>query len=112
MINFNDGGASLAAATSDNVMQKYLTDDVFFKGEELSVKSCYSLDGKRIRYCDIFSSPPDGLADAIKRIVPKIDMDKIHGIVDSISLLSDVRNEYINKALDLRYEQILYPALK
>ena len=107
-----DCGASLAASMEDGVMRKYLADDVFFRGEELSVKSCYSMEGKKIRYCDIFDSPPPELAEAIKRTVPKIDIGKILNIVDSVTMLSETRNAYIKRALLLRYENILAPALK
>ena len=49
---------------------------------------------------------------AILRVVPKIDMGKVRGIVDSTPLISDTRKEYINQAMELRYKQILAPSLK
>jgi len=106
-----DCGSSLAALIHDDKMKCLLCNETDFKNNEFNKSSCYYMNDKRIFYHVIFKIPPDGLAEAIKRIVPKINMGKIHGIVDSVTELSGVRKEYINKALDLRYEQILYPAL-
>jgi len=105
-----DCGSSLAAGIEDSKMVTLLKDDVFFNGEELYIKSCYSLQGKRIVYYDIFQNPPGPLAEATKRTVPKINMDTINNIITSIPELSDIRKGYLIKALGLRYKQILFPA--
>jgi len=107
-----DCGASLATLIDDSEMKKRLSISSEFKSVELNLRASYSIDGKRVRYCDIFENPPDELTEAIKRMVPKINMDKILDIVDSVQALSDVRKEYLKKALTLRYEQIHLPALE
>ena len=38
-------------------------------------------------------------------------MDHIHRIVDSTPVISKIRKEYLKKAMNIRYEQILLPAL-
>jgi len=70
------------------------------------------MNDRRIRYHEIFKNPPDDLAKAIIRTVPKIDMAEIYVIVDSTPHISDTRKEYLKQALDMRYRQILAPALK
>jgi hypothetical protein len=70
------------------------------------------MGGKRIFYHEIFKSPPDDLKEAIKRAVPKVDLEQIREIVLSTEGISDVRKEYLIKSLTIRYEQILAPALK
>ncbi|GHU75866.1 hypothetical protein FACS1894188_07490 [Clostridia bacterium] len=44
-------------------------------------------------------------------MIPKINMDKIHDIVDSTEQMPEIRKDYLKKSLDLRYEQILKLAL-
>lgn len=109
-----DCGSSLGALLDDSKMQILLADNNMqeFKNEEYNVTSCYSMGGKRIFYHEIMKKPPNDLAKAIKRITPKIDMIKIHGIVDSTLKISETRKEYLKKAMDMRYEQILLPSLK
>ena len=105
-----DCGSVLGALFCDEKMAVLLKDPVAFKNEEFNVKSCYSLCGKRIFYHEIFKSPPVDLIEAIKRTVPKIKINEIHGIVNETEFISDVRKEYLIKALDIRYNKILLPA--
>ena len=107
-----DCGSSLAALVDDEQMVKMLSNPTDFKSKEFNVPSVYYSDNKRIFYHEIFKNPPSDLAEAVKRTVPKIDMVQIHGIVDSTPIISEIRKEYLNKAMVLRYEQILLSALK
>jgi len=106
-----DCGSSLGALLDDVEMEKLMMADSLFKSKEFNVVSCYSMDGKRIFYHEIFRNPPIGLAEAIKRVTPRIDMAQIHRIVDSTPAISETRKEYLKKAMDMRYNQILLPAL-
>jgi len=76
------------------------------------VASCYKAKGKRIVYHQIFKNPPLHLKEAIKRIVPRINMVIVKSIVDSVDVMSEVRKEYLKHALNLRYSEIIAPALK
>jgi hypothetical protein len=107
-----DCGSSLSALLDDNSMTGLLADMSLFKNQEFNKTSCYSMGGKRVFYHEVFMNPPKELANAIKRIVPRIDMEAIHSIVVGIPHMSDIRRNYLIKALDLRYGQILAPALK
>ena len=107
-----DCGSALSALIDDDKMKDLLNSPVDFKNQEYNLVSCYYMNGKKIYYHEIFMNPPAELAEAILRIVPKIDMQKMHGIVDSTPCISDVRKDYLKKALDIRYEQIIAPALK
>ena len=107
-----DCGSSLAALTDDRNMDKIRSNPSVFKNEEYNLTSCYYHSGKRVFYHEIFKAPPEELAAAVRRIVPKIGMSKIHEIVDTTPEMSDVRKQYLKAALDLRYKEILQPALK
>jgi hypothetical protein len=107
-----DCGSSLGALLSDEKIQDLLRDPVRFKNEEYNVKSCYSLCGKRIFYHEIFRNPLAELKEAIQRIVPRIDMERIEQIITSIGGITPIRKEYLVKSLLMRHQQILLPALK
>jgi hypothetical protein len=107
-----DCGSSLGALLSDERMLCLLENESEFGSEEYNVKSCYLTNGKKTFYHEIFKSPPDDLKEAIKRTVPKIDMERIKGIVLGTEGISDIRKEYLTKSLTVRYERILAPALK
>ena len=77
-----------------------------------NVTSCYHMNDKRIFYHEIFKDPPRDLEEAIIRIVPLISMEKIDAIIDATPQMSDVRKEYLKKSVEIRYTQILLPALK
>lgn len=107
-----DCGSSLAALVSDESMKKTILNMAEFKNDEFNVSSAYTHNGKKIFYHEIFENPPEGLQKAILRIVPKINMKKIYNIVNNTEEMTDIRKEYLNKSLNLRYEKILKPALE
>ena len=109
-----DCGSSLGALLDDSIMHELLTDTMLpdFKNKEYNVTSCYFLGGKRIFYHEIFKNPPNDIMESIKRTVPKIQIDRINDIVDSVEQMSDVRKKYLKKTVSMRYEQILLPTLK
>ena len=105
-----DCGSSLGALLDDDRMKEMLSDPVAFKNQEFNTTSCYMFGGAKIFYHMIYINPPDKLMEAVKRTVPKIDMDRIYSIVDSTERFPAIRKEYLKKALDLRYTEILIPA--
>ena len=48
--------------------------------------------------------------NALRRIVPRINLEKIYELIDSIECISDVRKEFYKTIYKLRYEKILLPA--
>jgi hypothetical protein len=107
-----DCGSTLGALLSDDEMGYLLGKEGEFSRLEYNERSTYSMGGKRVFYHEIFKAPPEELKDAIKRTVPKINMERIEGIVLNTEGISDIRKEYLTKALTTRYERILAPALK
>lgn len=105
-----DCGSALSALLDEDTMEKLLSEPGSFRVEEYNVASIYRIGGERIYYHEIFRKPPKELADAVRRVVPKIDMTEIEIIIDSIELMSNIRKDYLKKALSLRYEQVLIPA--
>lgn len=106
-----DCGSSLHALLSPDRKDALLYDDSAFKNAVFNVASAYRMNGKRIFYHEIFKNPPDDLKAALLRTAPKIDMDKIYDIVDSVPHFSDIEKDFCLKSIELRKEQIIDKAL-
>jgi len=107
-----DCGSTLSPLYDEDMMEKMLVDSTEFRNKEYNVASCYKMNGKKIIYHEIFQNPPKYLKEAIERIVPEINMDVIYEIVDSVEIMPEIRKEYLKRALDLRYNEIIEPAFK
>jgi len=107
-----DCGSSLSALLDDENMEAALTNDAKIKEHSFNVTSCYLMGGKRIFYHEIFASPPQDLQYALKRVVPRINMEAVAEIIDNTPAVSEIRKAYLKKAVDMRYAKIILPALK
>jgi len=105
-----DCGSTLSSLMDDSDMAVRLETPEDFKNKEFNIMSCYRENGKRIVYHEIFKNSPKNLKEAIMRVVPKIDIQKICELVDTIETMSEVRKQYLQKALLLRYTEIIKPA--
>ena len=102
-----DCGSSLHPLLSENEQIKLMSDSIAFKNLSYNIASVYTMNNKKIFYHEIFKNPPVDLKEAIKRIVPKIDMEKIKEIIASTEGLSKTQKEYYFKDILLRKEEIL-----
>lgn len=107
-----DCGSSLHPLLSENEQIKLMSDSIAFKNSSYNIASVYTMNNKKIFYHEIFKNPPVALKEAIKRIVPKIDMEKIKEIIASTEGLSKTQKEYYFKDILLRKEEILDKAYK
>ena len=103
-----DCGSALSALLSDDSMRRLLDNETDFKNEAYNVKSCYTMGGKRIFYHEIFRSPPHDLAEAIRRVVPLVNLSQIEQIINDTEGMSDIRKVYLSKSIAMRYELILW----
>ena len=70
--------------------------------------SAILINGKRSNYYKVITSLEyKECNDAIKRIVPRIDLNKINDLIDGVSELSNLQKEFLKKILKLRKELIL-----
>lgn len=102
-----DCGSSLHPLLSENEQIKLMSDSIAFKNSSYNIASVYTMNNKKIIYHEIFKNPPVDLKETIKRIVPKIDMEKIKKIIASTEGLSKTQKEYYFKDILLRKEEIL-----
>lgn len=102
-----DCGSSLSPLLSENELTEARTQN-----DAINIKSSISADGQRIHYRDYIASHNPKVDDALKRIVPKINLYKINKIIEDIPYISEKRKNFYESLLSKRYDQILMPALK
>ena len=67
-----------------------------------------NLNGKKINYHDfIVSCNLEQCNEALKRIKPRIDMEKISDFIDGVEELSAIQKSFYKRYLNGRYEKIL-----
>ena len=63
---------------------------------------------KKSSYSEVISSLQfEACNDALKRIVPRIDLERINRIIDEIEGISELRKQFYKTMLQQRYEKIL-----
>ena len=116
-----DNGNSFSNKMGEPRMKRILEDPVKFKSSAIdSPTSVFFENGKKInpfKYIESFKN--EDLNQAILRIVPNIDLNKIKEIIDEIpnidketgiKIISDIQKEFYYRVLEARYEQVLLPA--
>ncbi len=102
-----DFGSSILPQLSDEGMLKIIDDDfqmfkrcLVFPSASLFIS--IEKTGK-VGYYDMLSSDYDiECTSAVNRMVPKIQKDLIHQIIDETPMISNVRKDFYKKYLDLR----------
>lgn len=104
-----DCGSSLYPQADEKIMRSVLENKDEMNLRIYSIPtSALMLNGKRIRYFDYISSLENKDCNAaLKRIFPKIDMEKIQNIVDETPYITELQKEFLNTTLEARYNIIL-----
>lgn len=104
-----DCGSALFPQIDDELIKKVLASKAEMNARVYDMPtSAILINGKRINYHKAITSLEyDGCNDAIKRIVPLIDLQKINILIDSVEQLSELQKEFLRKILKLRKELIL-----
>ena len=104
-----DCGSCLFPQADDEIMRKTLDDPA-----ELEIRiferplSGIKINGQKIQYFKFISSLENTDCNkALKRILPRIDMNKIYKIVDETPFISDLHREFYKTLLRERKERIL-----
>jgi len=107
-----DCGSSLGALLDDYKMEQILEDPVMFKALEYNESSIYRYKNQRMKYHQFYQANISGLNGAVKRIVPKIDLETINNIIDATPEISAIRKRYLRAAIEIRKTEILDKALR
>lgn len=104
-----DCGSSLYPQADEEIMKAVLSDknELHYRVYEIPT-SAILLNGKKIKYFDFISSLEyEECNQALLRIVPKIDLEKIKRIVEETPFISELQKEFYITMLSKRKEMIL-----
>ena len=79
-------------------------DDVDIKNFALNVYSALKENGKKIHYVSYIKNMNNkDITNALERIYPKIDMNKINDFIDNIDCISNIRKSFYKKIMEIRF---------
>lgn len=109
-----DCGSALYPQINDEMIKKVMSSKTEMDARVYDMPtSAILVDGKRANYFKLITSLKyNGCNEAIKRIVPKINLDKINFLIDESEQISELQKEFLKKILKLRKEKILDYAFK
>ena len=102
-------GSCLYPQADETIMKHVLTDRAQLNKRIYDIPlSAINVDGKKIRYFDFISSLQyEGCNEALKRILPRIDMEKIGAIIEQTPFISDLQKQFYMTILTERKACIL-----
>ena len=109
-----DCGSSLYPQADEEIMEAVLTDqkELDFRIFEIPT-SAVTMDGKKINYFSFISSLRyNGCNQALRRIEPRINMDRIYEIIETTPFVSDLQKRFYKTMLSERKKRILDFSLK
>lgn len=111
-----DNGNCLNNKWDDAKMKEVMTDPGKMEAEAYKARRCiYELHGKRVNpYHIIENMEYADCSEAIRRLTPKIGkcMEKIHELIDDISVLSGIQKQFFISMITTRYEKVFLPSLQ
>ena len=109
-----DCGSCLYPQADENIMRETLNDEAqrIYRIREIPT-SAIKQHGRKIKYYDFITSLQEPECnEALKRIVPRINMQVIEQIVDETPFISQLQKDFYKTMLRCRKEQILDSALE
>lgn len=104
-----DCGSCLYPQMDEELMKTVINNqkELDFRVYEIPT-SPLSINNKRIKYFDFISSlQNDGCNEALDRMMPKIDIEKISNIIEETPFITDLQKDFYKQILSLRKEKIL-----
>lgn len=104
-----DCGSSLYPQADEEMMRSILENKGELHHRVYNIPtSALVQNGKKIKYFDFLSSMEyKACNDALRRIVPRIDMKELHQLIDTIPYIDDLQKEFYKTMLSARKELIL-----
>ena len=97
-----DCGSCLNPMLEDEEINKI--SEVELKNLAINCYSCLKNNGKKINYMSyIKQKENEDCNNAIKRVFPKINVDKIKKFIDNIECISNIRKDFYKKMIEQRY---------
>lgn len=107
-----DNGNCLNNKWDEQRMVSTLRDPNVLSNEAYRRKVCvFELNSHHIKPYELIASKKYVKCnEALKRIVPRIDMKKIGGVIDDIPCISNVQKNFYKTIIKERYQKVLLPA--
>lgn len=108
-----DCGSCLLPQADERIMNEVLTnEDALYSRIYQYPTSAVKQSGRKINYRDfLMSAEYEGCNEAVKRVVSRIDMNKINEFIDEVPYLSELQRKFYRHYIKARYNLILVPAL-
>ena len=106
-----DCGSCLLPQADEKVMKAVLENETELNARIYQFPtSAIKNNGRKINYYDfLMSAEHEACNEAILRIVPRIDMEKICAFVDEVPYISDLQKEFYKTYIYARYEAVISP---
>lgn len=107
-----DCGSCLLPQADETVMRKVLTNKNDLNARIFQFPtSAVKQNDKKINYYDfLISGEYEGCNDALKRIVPKINLQQIFDFISAVPYISELQKEFYQEYITARFNLILKPA--
>ena len=90
-----DCGLCLFSIFTDEKMKEVLDNEGLLRDCIKNTSSAIKYNGSKIKYYDFITSlKNEDCIEALTRIYPKIDIEKINPIIDDIPCITDIRKEF------------------
>ena len=109
-----DCASCLLPQADENVMNKVLSDRSELESRVYTFPtSAVKLNGQKINYYDFLSSTDNvDCVDALNRIIPRIDIEKINTFIDNVPYISDLQKDFYKTYITARWEMIIEPVFE
>lgn len=109
-----DCGSSLYPQADESIMKQCLENVAQRHTRVFNIPfSSIRINGKHINYFDfIYNNTNKECSEALKRIIKKINKDRINDLIDSTPFISDLQKEFYKVMLNERYSLILLNSYK
>ncbi len=106
---FDNGSCLFPNMTDEDEMKAIIGDEELINMRVYRYPaSQIKLRGQKSSYFEVISSLGFGrMNEALLKICPKINLDRINALIDEIEILSDVHKVFYKTMLKNRYEKIL-----
>lgn len=109
-----DCGSCLYPQLTDEAMEEYLnTPDEIDKRIFIFPNSALKIEGEKINYYRFITEAKNAdCNEALCKIFPKIELDKIYAVIDDTPYISNIRKKFYKEIITKRYQKILEPAYR
>lgn len=108
-----DCGSCLFSTFTDEKMEDVLNNEGLLRDCIKNTSSAIKYNGSKIKYYDFITKlENDDCSEALMRMYPRIDINKINDIIDEISCITNIRKKFYKVIIKYKYEEILQVAYK